>query len=213
MKKLDVQTPAFVVSPASFPDLKPASRLIVLVPDFEADPAFVAQKIQSVAKILESRIQLIGLSKDAMNEPSVRRRLVALSAMIADTAIFVESNVEIGNNWLNAVLPYWHQGDVIVCFAEQNTGFGNKPLYQILQSNLNATIYVLSGIQTKKERLLPRWALNTAAWVGSTGLILGFFWLQVKLSQPPQNWLHTLLMYGSILAEAGSIWVWNNLFR
>jgi hypothetical protein len=213
MKKLDVQPPAFVVSPASLPDLKPAPRLIVLVPDFEADPALVAQKIHSAAKTLESRVQLIGLSKDAMNEPSVRRRLVSLSAMVADAAIFVESKVEIGNNWLNAVSPHWRQGDVIVCFAEQNAGFGNKPLHQILQSNLNATIYVLSGIQIKKEQSLPHWASSTVAWIGSVGLILGFFWLQVKLSQPPQNWFHTALIYGSLFAEAGSIWVWNNLFR
>jgi hypothetical protein len=213
MKKLDVIPPAFVITPASLPDSQPASRLIVLVPEFEADASILARKIQGVAKALESRIQLISLSKDATHEPSVRRRLVTLSAMVETSTIFVESKVEIGNNWLNALQPYWHHGDVIVCFAEQRSGFGNKPpLHQILQSNLNATVYVLSGIQIQKEYSRPNWLSNALAWTGSIAIIVVFFWLQVRLSQPAQNGLQTALLYGSLFAEAGSIWAWNNLF-
>lgn len=212
MKKLDVIPPAFVVTPASFSDLQPASRLIVLVPEFETDAAILARKIHDVAKALESRVQLIGLSKDAAHEPGVRRRLVTLSAMVETPAIFVESKVEIGSSWLNAVQPYWHQGDVIVCFAEQPSGFGNKPLHQILRSNLNATVYVLSGIPMQTENSRPSWLPNILAWSGSIGIILGFFWLQVNLVQLAQHGIQTVLLYGSLLAEAGSIWAWNNLF-
>jgi hypothetical protein len=213
MKKLDVIPPAFVITPASLPDPQPASRLIVLVPEFEADASILARKIQDVAKALESRIQLIGLSKDATHEPGVRRRLVTLSALVETSTIFVESKVEIGNNWLAALKPHWHHGDVVVCFAEQPSGFGNtQPLHQLLQSNLNATVYVLSGIQIQKEHSRPNWLSNALAWTGSIGIILVFFWLQVSLSQPAQNGLQTALLYGSLFAEAGSIWAWNNLF-
>lgn len=213
MKKLDVLPPAFTVSPASSANLQPASRLIVLVPEFEADPAIVARKIHDAAKALESRIQLIGLSKDAAHEPSVRRRLVTLSAMVEDSTLYVESKVEFGNSWLNAVLPHWHPGDMIVCFAEQPSGFGNAPLDQILKSKFNATVYVLSGVQMQKENSRLNWLASAVVWAGSIGLILGFFWLQVKLTQPPHNALQTILLYGSLLAEAGSIWFWNNLFN
>jgi hypothetical protein len=213
MNKLDVKPPAIAISPASFLDLQPAARLIVLVPEFEADSAIVARKIRDVAKALESRIQLIGLSKDASHEPSVRRRLVTLSALVEDQTIFVESKVEFGNSWLNAVLPHWHQGDVIVCFAEQHSGFGSKPVHQILQANLNATVYVLSGVQMQKEHSRPVWLSNTMAWAGSIGLILGFFWLQARLIQPAQNGIQSALLYGSLIVEAGSIWAWNNLFN
>lgn len=212
MKKLDVLPPAFIVSPASSSDLQPASRLIVLVPEFEADVAIVARKIRDVAKALESRVQLLGLSRDALHEPAIRRQLVTLSAMIEDPAIFVESNVEFGSNWLNAILPHWHPGDVIVCFAGQPSGPNGRPLKQILESNLSATVYVLSGIEMQKEHRSSRWVSNTMAWAGSIGLILGFFLLQVKLIQYSQSWGQTLLLYGSLAVEAGSIWLWNNLF-
>lgn len=213
MKKLDVSPPTFTVAPASISDLQPAPRLIVLVPESEVDAAILARKIRELANNLESRVQLIGLSKDAAHEPGVRRRLVTLSAMVEDPHVFVQTNIEFGNNWLNAVKPHWHSGDVIVCFSEQNSGISGKPLNQILESNLHATVYVITGIQQTKERSFPFWKSNTLAWTGSIGLILAFLWLQLKLTQPPQDWAQTLLLYTSLFAEAGSIWFWNNLFN
>jgi hypothetical protein len=132
--------------------------------------------------------------------------------MVEDASIFVESKVEIGGSWVSAIRPYWQPGDVIVCFAEHPSGFAGKPLYQILQSSLNATVYVLSGIQMRKEYLRPNWLSNVMAWTGSIALILGFFWLQVTLTQFSQDWIHTALIYASIFIEAVSVWVWNNLF-
>ena len=212
MKKLDVKPVEYAISPASSTDLQTAGRLIVLVPEFEAEPALVARKIRDVAKALESRVQLIGLSKDAAHEPRIRRQLVTLSAMVENASILVETNVETGNNWLHAVSTYWRPGDVIVCFAGQY-GFGNKPLHQILQSNLNAPIYVLSGIPIQMEHQRPLWFSNAMVWGGSISLILGFFWVQAKLIGVAQNGIQTALLYGSLILEAGSIWLWNNLFN
>ncbi|NOH02850.1 MAG: hypothetical protein HND47_13280 [Chloroflexi bacterium] len=212
MKKLDVHPPDFAITPASFPDLQPASRLIVLVPELEADAAIAARKIRGVAKALESRVQLLGLSRDAAHEPSLRRQLATLSAMIEDPVIFVESKVEIGKNWLNALRPYWHPGDVIICFAGQRSGLANKPLDQLLASSLNAAIYVLDGVYKEKEKAPLAWLSGILAWAGSIGLVLGFFWLQIKIVQAPSNGLHTALLYASLLAEGGTIWTWNNLF-
>lgn len=212
MKNLDTTPPVFIVSTASNSDLEPASRLIVLVPEFEADPAIVARKIRDVAKAVESRVQLIGLSKDAMHEPGVRRRLVTLAAMVEDSALFVESKVEIGNNWLDALLPHWRHGDVIVCFGDRQSGRADKPLHQILQSRLDATIYVLTGVQLQQRRSRPGWFSNALTWIGSIVILLGFFWLQSRLVRAQSDWVQTALLYVSLAAEAGSIWFWNNLF-
>jgi hypothetical protein len=212
MKNLDTTPSVFVVAPASLPDPEPAPRLIVLVPEFEADPAIMARKIRDAAKALESRIQLIGLSRDAVHEPGIRRRLVTLAAMIEDSTLFVESKVEIGRDWLNAILPHWHRGDVIVCFAGPQPGPANKPLHQILQSKLDAAVYVLSGVQIQDGSPRSNWLPNLMAWTGSIVLLLAFFWLQAGLIRPTGNWVQSVLLYLSIAVEAGSIWFWNNLF-
>jgi hypothetical protein len=211
MNNSDVSFPALAVSPASPPSIWPARRLIVLVPESEADTVFTARKIWELANALDSRIQFLGLSKDAAREPGIRRQLVTLSAMVEDGNISVESKIEIGNDWLSVVKSEWSEGDVIVCFTEQRSGIVRRPLSQILESNLNATVYVLASIHQQKER--PHsWMFNAMTWAGSIGIILGFFWMQSKLLQSPTDWAHTTLLYISIFAEAGSIWAWNSLF-
>jgi len=212
MKKNDVRPPAITIFPASLADLETAARVIVLVPEFEADSAIAAQKIREVARSLESRVQLLGLSSDAAHEPAVRRRLVTLSALVEEPAVYVETKVEIGSNWLNAVMPHWHSGDVIVCFADQRSGIVGKSLHELLSSNIKTPVYVLSGIPLHNEYPRINWVSNTLAWAGSLGLIFGFLLLQIRLIQPIQHGIQSVLLYSSLIAEGGAIWFWNNLF-
>ncbi len=212
MNKSDVSSAALAVSPASFPDLQPARRLIVLVPEPELDATFMARKIWELANTLECGIQFLGLSKDAAHEPGVRRQIVTLAAMVGYENISVETKIAIGNDWLSVVRSNWREGDVIVCFTGQSSGLARRPLSQMLESNLNATVYVLSDIQPQEEHLRS-WMVNAMAWAGSIGIIIGFFWLQAKLIQFPKEWAYTALLYISLFAEAGSIYAWNSLFE
>ena len=213
MNKLDVSLPALTLSPASFSDPYPVRRLIVLVPESEVDTALMARKIWELANAFESRVQFLGLSKDAEYEPVLRRQLVTLSAMLGNDNISVESKTEFGNDWLSVVKSEFHEGDVIVCFAEQRSGIARRPLSQILESNLNATVYVLAGFQQQEDRLRSSWMFNATAWAGSIGIILGFFWMQSKLTHFPTDWAHTTLLYISLFVEVGTIWAWNFLFE
>ncbi len=213
MNKLDVNFSELEVSPASFPDLQPARRLIVLVSDSEVDTTLLARKIWELANALESRVQFLGLSKDAVREPGLRRQLINLSAMVGDQHVLVESKIETGNDWVNMVKSNWREGDVIVCFAEQRAGFARRPLSQILESNLNATIYLLTGFHQQEDHLRSSWIFNGIAWAGSILIIFSFSWLQIKLTQSPQDWEYRALLYISLIIETGSIWMWNNLFE
>lgn len=212
MNKLDVSTPSMAVTPASFPALQPARRLIVLVPESEADTALTARKIWELANTLKCGIQFLGLSKDAEHEPGVRRQLVTLSAMVGYENIPVESKIEIGNDWLSVVKSNWREGDMIVCFTGQNSGLAHRPLSQILESSLKTTVYVLTDLDETTAHTRSSWMSTAIAWSGSIGIILGFFWLQSKLIHPPEDWMHTVLLYITIFSEAGLIWIWNSLF-
>lgn len=195
---------------ASLSDLQPAPRLLVLVPESEVDLAAAAQKIWTIAKSLEGGIQFIGLCKDAANESTLRRQLVTLSAMVGNEHISVKSRVEFGDNWLQAVKPEWRHGDVIACFAEPRSFLSHRSLSQILESNLNATVFVLAGLYQREKSSRFNWTTSAAAWSGSIGLILGFVWLQIKINQLPQDWAQSTLLYLSLFAEAAAIWAWNS---
>jgi hypothetical protein len=211
MNKLDINSPVFTLSPPSYLKPEHGRRLIVLVSESEADIAGAARKIWELANAFGCRIQFLGLCKDQAYEPSLRRQIIALSTIVGDGRLSVESKIEFGSNWLDVVKSNWHEGDLIVCFAEQHIGFAKRPLSQILESNLSAVVYVLSGfLQSEQPRL--NWLPSTAMWAGAIGIIVGFLWMQVKLTQLPQDWAHTLLLYISLLAEFGVVALWNSLF-
>ena len=99
---------------------------------------------------------------------------------------------------------------MIVCIAEQTIGLHRKPLSQILESTLNAPIYVLSD--KKPAQGLSPLLSQVIAWAGFLGIIAGFFFLQVKITQLPKDWSQTLLFILLLIPELGLIWVWNSIF-
>jgi len=199
MNKLDVNSPVFTLAPEA------ERQLIVLVPDSDADMSSVARKIWELANALGGRVQFLGLCKDEAREPSLRRQMVALSSMVGG-----ESKIEFGGDWLNLVNSHWREGDVIVCFEGQQAGLVKRPLSQILESNLNAAVYVLPETQAARPR--PNWIFSALGWAGSIAIVALFFWGQSKLIHTQDDWAHTTLLYFSLFIEAGSLWVWNSLF-
>lgn len=213
MNKLDASPLTLTVPSASLPHLQPAHRLIVLVPESETNTIIAARKVWELANALECRVQFIGLSSDAALEPALRRQLVNLCAMVEDENIPVDSKIETGNNWLSVVKSYWQKGDVVICFAEQRSTLAHRSLSQILESNLDIPVYVITGMYQEEVSLWSKWKIDAIGWAGSIGIILGFLWLQIKLTQVPTDSTHTFLLYLSLFTEAGAIWIWNSLFK
>ena len=211
MTRLDSISPSSTSFPASRSDHEPAHRVLVLVSDLEPDYIPAIRRIWELANVQHARVQFLGLSKDASQELSLRRVLVIMSTMVQDGKVFTEAKVEIGTNWVDVVKRNYQRGDMIVCFAEQRVGLLHRPLSQILKSNLNFPVYILSGLYPQKRK--SNWLSQVVVWSGSIGIIIGFFMLQLKIDQLPKDWFQTVLLIFSIIPELWLIWVWNSLFR
>ena len=215
MNKLNIHTSTAIRTPddesnvsLSWFPLQKTRQLIVLIPT-DLDCTTMAQRVWELAQATSSDVQLLGLGKDSSQEPAVRRELVTLSALIQDVSVPVEVRVEIGTNWLEAVKHSYHEGDMIVCVAEQTTGIRQRPLSQILESSLKAPIYILSGSQTRQSE--SNGPSQIIAWLGFLGIMIGFFVLQVKIMQSTNDWLQTLLLILLLIPEFWLLWIWNSL--
>ncbi|HLO17894.1 MAG TPA: hypothetical protein VK206_23900 [Anaerolineales bacterium] len=208
MTKLDSIPPSLTSFTPSLSLLEPAQRLIVLVPDLEWDYIPAIHRIWELANSQPVRVLFISLCKDPKQELSLRRALVILYAMVQDGKIPVETNVEIGLNWVDVVKRNYEMGDTVVCFAEQRVGLLHKPLSQILHSNLKIPVYILSGIYRQNSD----WLSQVIVWSGFIGISIGFYMLQVKIVQIQTDWFQNILLIFSIIPELWLIWAWNNLF-
>ena len=210
MHHIDTIPPALASGSASLSKLEPARRLMVLVPDLASDYTPIIHRIWELATTLHAPVLLLSFCKNPTQEPSLRRELITLSAMIQAGGVHVAVNIEIATNWVEVVKRNYLTGDVVVCFAEQRAGLLHKPLSQILQSDLKIPVYILFGLYPPKPKsdLLSQ----VAAWLGSIGILMGFFILQVHITQLSKGGMQSILLILSIIPEFWLILFWNNNF-
>lgn len=212
MNKFDVSSPPFAISPASHSGSEPAPRLIVLVPGSEFSNHDLENRIWEIARSLQLNVLLLSLTNDFDEEPRIRRRLITMAAMIKDPFVSTEFMIAPGNDWVGQVKMLWRKGDIVACYANQKVGIMRKALDQILRSSLNMPVYILADLQTVKNSE-STFLSQLFFWLGSLGIVSGFFWVEAQLVKLPQDWAHTVLIYVCVFMEFAFIWLWNSLFR
>jgi hypothetical protein len=209
MIKLDLLSTPLADTPGPDSNLGCLSRLLVLVPA-SADYSAATRRIWELSQATATHVRLLGLCEDSAVEPALRRGLVTMASLLQDGGISVEAKVDIGTNWVDAVKTHYETGDMIVCFAEQRTGLLRKPLSQVLESNLKATVYILSNLVSQRSKSNP--LSQVSAWLGFIAIIIGFGILQATIVQYPEGWLQNILLILSTIPEFWLIWVWNHRF-
>ncbi|MBK9782367.1 MAG: hypothetical protein IPP55_20435 [Anaerolineales bacterium] len=164
-----------------------------------------------MASVTGAQVLFLGLYTDPAQELSLRRGLVTMAAMVKDDKISTEAQAIFGKDWLDVVRARTQPGDTIICLEEHHVGLPHRPLSQVLQSNVDLPLYILSGLSPRGNSR-PNRSSQIAAWIGSAVIILGFFLLQIKMDPLAQDWTHTALLMISILVEFWTIWFWNSLF-
>ena len=209
MTKLETDSIPLAVADSPYQVLEPARRLIVLVPP-EADCSPLTHRVWELAHASGSQILFLSLCTDEAQESSLRRQLVTMSAMIQDGKVHATARVEVGSNWVHAVRLHLQTGDMIVCLAEQRIGLRQKPLSPILQDNLDAPVYILSGLapQNPSQSDLLSQVLG---WVGSFAIIAAAFFAQIRIMSLSETWLQSPVLILSMLAEIWLIWRWNQM--
>jgi hypothetical protein len=183
-------------------------RLLVLLPT-DADYSAATRRIWELANATSMQVRLLALCQDPTEEQGIQRQLVTMASLLQNGNIYVETRIVGGTNWVPAVKNLYAEGDVIVCFAEHRTGLLQRPLSQILESSIQATIYVLSAPGSQKNKSNNYW--QSISWLGFVAIILGFGILQTNILQLPGTSLQSILLILSILPEFWLIWVWNSL--
>jgi hypothetical protein len=210
MTKLNLEHQSLTLFATPRSDTESARRLMVLVPCLEVDLTAVTRRVWELADGTGAHIKFLGLCNDAVQEPSLRRALVTMSAMVNYDNVSAETEVIVGRDWLGAVKSRCHPGDMIVCIEEQRTGLLRKPLSQILQSDLDVPLYILSGLYPQNDSR-SNWPARPAAWIGFIAILLGFFVLQIKIVHLANAWTIVLELLSTVV-EFCLIWVWNSLF-
>ena len=184
-------------------------RLLVLVPaDSDYGPAI--HRIWQVVAATCRHVYLLGLCKDRTQELSLRRQLVAMSALLSDGQVCTERRIEFETRWIDAIRRNYQIGDIIVYFAEQRNEVLYKPLKQVLEEHVDAPIFILSDLDQHRSSRINVFSL-LLSWVGLLGILASAFFVQIRIMSLPQVGVQTILMLLSVFAEFSLLWMWNNI--
>lgn len=205
-------SPTSPIDPSTLPQTSSLStgRLLILVPA-DSDYGSAIQRIWQLATATSRGIHLLGLCRDEMQELRLRRQMIAMSALLNDSGVSSEMKIEFGTRWSDALRRNYQTGDIVVCVAEQGYGQLNKPLKQVLEEHVDATIFVLSDLKLQHASSQSTLSL-LSSWAGLIGVIAGAFLLQTRILSLPRDWSQTPLMLLSVFGEFWLLWAWNHLF-
>ena len=184
-------------------------RLIVIVPDV-AEPALLAARIRLVAETRGQDVVMLGVASKSVSENDLRRRLTFLAAFLQGADVNVQFRVEEGQDWMPALLALLRANDLLACcVAEGSPGRGAEWLDQ-LSSQSDRPVYAFmdgNGVSQRGPGLLA----GLAPWLASLGIIVGFFWLQVWLSQQGEGGAYSGWLLATVIVEIGLVWLVNVL--
>ena len=203
--------PQLTSDPALQSALGRIQRLIVLVTQPDWDDAGFPRRVWDSAAVQGSNVLLLGLFDHVGEAALLRRQLITMAAAIQDDRVSARILIEAGNDWVGRVRGIWQPGDLVVCSADQRAGSKQAPLSQLLASNLQVPIHVLSTIRPESHGR-PGLLRQVILWAGSLGIISGLFWAQVVISQLSGEPTRAVLLSFSVLVEIGLILVWNSLW-
>jgi hypothetical protein len=192
------------------PTLKPARRLVVLVPNLEMDEVEMARRIWEMASPPHLAVLFLALCNDALDEPRIRRRLATLAALTRDNRIAIETRLESGRNWTRKVKDFLREDDIVVCHSNHTVGWTHKLLSQAL-TELGASVWTLKGLDMNTVQVRRKPFAEFLFWAVSLAIIAGFLWLQIRILNITENWAQNILLYLSVPIEIGLLWIWHNI--
>lgn len=187
-----------------------AGRLVVVVPDV-GEVALLAGRIHEVAQARGQSVRLIGIPSESVPEIELRRKLALLAAFLRDAGSPVETRVEAGPDWAMGLRFLLNDQDLLACCTATNPQRGTQPLADLLASKFERSVYAFEDgdyLSLPSTNVLRR----LAPWLSSIGVIVGFLWLQIQVSQLINATASTVLLLLTLPVEIGLIWLCNSSF-
>jgi hypothetical protein len=184
-------------------------RLVVIVPDV-GEVALLAGRIHLMAQVRMQDVLLMGKRSEAVTEAQLRRSLALLAAFLHDAGIRVEIQVESDMTWIPALRALVRDTDCLACRVSEDQPAEAARLIELLANQFQRPVYAFvdagNGILGK-----PAAGWRIVPWLGSVAIIIGFFGLQVWLSQQGEGAAYSGWLLASVPVEIGLIWLFNGL--
>ena len=203
----------FLILPESRP-IRPALRLVVLVPENELNETELARRIWKLAAPGSLSILLLSVSSSPQTETYLRRRLATMAAMTGDEQVQVGTTLAAAKTWADAVRDVWRPGDLLVCYEghfKANWIIRRVEIGQEISKALNAPVYFMAGLRLGPSLNHQNWPKELVTWSIAISLLIAFGWLQISIDRATDGWISTIILILTVLVEIIVLFILNGV--
>jgi hypothetical protein len=179
------------------------SRLVVLVPEADFDSLELARRIWRLALPGRLSIAFIALAGDEQEAAFFQQRLTNLAFLIGDPRLRAVKVILQGLSWKAALRKTLQPGDLPVCvegLRVRGNIFRQQDLATLAAGQTSFPVLVLRGIAVESAPGMRRSLYAMLAWLGSALTMIGFGFLQMRLTvQASGGTLNFFLILSMIL--------------
>jgi hypothetical protein len=200
--------------PGSRGILQGIRRLVILIPDLDAEEARLSHYIWSLAAQEQIEVLLVSLVQAPGDEFHALRRLTSIASITRDIWVKVETQVLFGNSWVKAVKRILGPGDLLVCASDQTitSRWGKKvSLDVVLPSSLKTPVHLIPSFFHENPQPRLGWVRRLPFWVGLVIILASFFMLEVDVNHSITDWTGQVILIGLILVEIGLLYWWTSI--
>jgi len=189
-------------------------RLVVLVPDPNADAVKFSWAIRRLASPANLDVLLVSIVHDVEDELAARRSLVTIRSLVNEMTYSVDFKVIWDRSWIHAAASLAEPGDLFACPPEitVRTGFRKQePLDAALARKLNVPTQPLPDFFSNPGRNLPHLLMQLVYWLVIAAILGGFFILESDASQAASGFLGQAIVVILMACEMGALYLWSNI--
>jgi hypothetical protein len=180
------------------------SRLVVLIPDADFDSFELVRRIWRLALPGRLSILFFALAFDEQNAAVFHQRLTNLAFLIKDPRLRVAKIILTGVSWPAALRKMLQPGDLPVCLdglIVQGNIFHKKDLATLTASQTAFSVLTLRGIPVESAPGLQQSLNSMLAWLGSALIMVGFGFVQIRLTLQTSGWIQNFFLILSMIIE------------
>jgi hypothetical protein len=123
------------------------NRYIVLVPARNVDPLDIGRQVRDLCKQRVHHVLFLSVVREVNDHLHMLYLMNKLFSTTHDNLLSVETDVEVGIPWLQAIRAVYRPGDSFVCYQEHWVPwhlFWEKPIHEILVTDFKRPVQFLS---------------------------------------------------------------------
>lgn len=195
-------------------------RLVVAIPDEPIEETQLAKEIWALTSANHAEVLLLTLLEDWSRESHIRLQHTLVMQMLATTGVRVTSAIVADADWMAALHRAQQPNDLLLCFAEHlitphysqisvaptRAVSRPVPISGLIVQQLGRPVHVINGLlpPARGRNIL----LNLLSWLGFAAIIVGSFWMQIRLDQLMHDagaLLRGVVMSSAVVLELGLV--------